>query len=54
MTIYVASPINRQKDYMRNIMQQSETITDRDNVLFESGIKLGALLSPVHRFSCQP
>lgn len=32
-------------------MQESETITDRDNVLFEAGIKLGALY---HQFTGSP
>lgn len=32
-------------------MQQNETITDRDNVLFEAGIKLGALY---HQFTGSP
>ncbi|WP_292471507.1 dihydroneopterin aldolase family protein [Methanolobus sp.] len=32
-------------------MHQNETITDRDNVLFEAGIKLGALY---HQFTGSP
>ncbi len=32
-------------------MQQNEIITDRDNVLFEAGIKLGALY---HQFTGSP
>ncbi|WMW22138.1 dihydroneopterin aldolase family protein [Methanolobus mangrovi] len=36
---------------MREIMQQNEVITDRDNVLFEAGIKLGALY---HQFTGSP
>nr|WP_319508531.1 dihydroneopterin aldolase family protein [uncultured Methanolobus sp.] len=32
-------------------MQQNEVITDRDNVLFEAGIKLGALY---HQFTGSP
>lgn len=32
-------------------MQQNETITDRDNVFFEAGIKLGALY---HQFTGSP
>jgi hypothetical protein len=36
---------------MRENMHQNETITDRDNVLFEAGIKLGALY---HQFTGSP
>ncbi|WP_094228069.1 dihydroneopterin aldolase family protein [Methanolobus psychrotolerans] len=36
---------------MREIVQQKEAITDRDNVLFEAGIKLGALY---HQFTGSP